>query len=91
LLVTTPGALTFSINRRLLAGAVTASDAEVIAAMRCARDEFAVSAEPGGAVALAAVLAGRVPTHGRNLAVVLTGGNVDPLQYADWLGTGRVE
>ncbi len=91
LLVTTPGALTFSINQRLLAGAVTASDAEVIGAMRCARDELGVSVEPGGAVALAAVLAGRLPTHGRNLAVVLTGGNVDPLQYADWLGTGRIE
>lgn len=91
LLVTTPGELTFGINQRLLAGAVTASDAEVIAAMRCARDELDVGVEPGGAVALAAVLAGRLPTHGRNLAVVLSGGNVDPLQYADWLGTGRIE
>jgi threonine dehydratase len=89
LLVVMPGEFTFSINSRLLAGAFAASDAEVIAAMRCARDEFGVTVEPGGAVALAAVLSGRVPTHGRNLAVVLTGGNVDPLQYAAWLESSQ--
>ena len=88
LLVPIPGALTFGINRRLLAGAVTASDAEVIAAMRCARDELGMCVEPGGAVGLAALLAGRLPTQGRNVAAVLTGGNVDPAQYAAWMATG---
>jgi len=64
---------------------VSASDAEVIAAMRCARDELGVTVEPGGATALAAVLHGRLPTAGRNMSVVLTGGNVDPDQYERWL------
>ena len=53
--------------------------------MRCARDELGLTVEPGGAVALAAVLSGRVSARGRSLAVVLTGGNVDPAQYAAWL------
>jgi len=88
LLVATPGELTFDINRRLLAGAVTASDAQVIAAMRCARDEFDLTVEPGGAVALAAVLAEHLPTRGRTIAVVLTGGNVDPERHAAWLAAG---
>jgi threonine dehydratase len=90
LLVPTPGALTFDINRRLLAGAVTVSDAEIVTAMRCARDALGVTVEPGGAAALAAVLEGRIPTLGRTIAVVLTGGNVDPEQYAALLAPGRV-
>lgn len=90
LLVATPGAFTFEINRRLLAGAVTATDPEVIAAMRCARDDFGVTVEPGGAVALAAVLEGRVPIRGRTVAAVLTGGNVDPERYAAWMGAGQM-
>ena len=37
----------------------------------------------GGAVALAAVLAGRLPTRGRTIAVVVSGGNADPATFAD--------
>jgi threonine dehydratase len=38
--------------------------------------------EPGGAVALAAVLSGKLPTAGRTIACVLSGGNVDPAEFA---------
>jgi len=41
--------------------------------------------EPGGAVALAAVLAGKIPCEGRTIAVVCSGGNVDPVVYAEAL------
>jgi threonine dehydratase len=85
LLVSTPGALTFSINQRLLADAVAVSDAEVIGAMRSARDEFGLTVEPGGAAAFAAVLSGRIDVHGKSVAVVFTGGNVDPERYTQWL------
>ena len=41
--------------------------------------------EPGGAVALAALLAGRFDARGRTVAVVLSGGNVDPALFAQAL------
>lgn len=72
-----PGEVTFAVNRDRLAGAVVASDDEVLEAMRFAFEEAKLVVEPGGAVGLAALLAGRVPGEDP-VAVVLSGGNVDP-------------
>jgi threonine dehydratase len=77
-----PGALTFPINRRLLAGAAVVTEAEVLRAMRFAFEHLKLVVEPGGAVALAAVLAGKVGVRGRTVGVVLSGGNVDPAVFA---------
>ncbi|HHS94675.1 MAG TPA: threonine/serine dehydratase, partial [Rhodobacterales bacterium] len=77
-----PGELTFSINRRLLAGGVTASDAEVRAAMRFAFEHFRIVTEPGAVVGLAAILNGQVPMEGRSVATVITGGNIDTARFA---------
>ena len=76
-----PGTLTFAINRELLAGILTVSDAEVETAMARAFRELRLVVEPGGAVALAAALAGRVPLAGRTTAIVLSGGNVDAATF----------
>ena len=72
-----PGTLTFAINRELLAGILTVSDPEVQAAMACAFRDLKLVVEPGGAVAFAAALAGKIPLAGRTTAIVLSGGNVD--------------
>jgi threonine dehydratase len=72
-----PGTLTFAINRELLSGILTVSDPEVQAAMARAFRDLRLVVEPGGAVALAAALAGRVALAGRTTAIVLSGGNVD--------------
>ena len=72
-----PGTLTFAINRELLSGILTVSDPEVQAAMARAFRDLRLVVEPGGAVALAAALAGRVPLAGRTTGIVLSGGNVD--------------
>ena len=77
-----PGMLTWPINRRL-AGAITVSDAEVAEAMRFAFRHLKIVLEPGGAVSLASVLAGKIRTKGRTTAIVLSGGNVDPTLYAE--------
>jgi threonine dehydratase len=77
LLVATPGALTFSINIRMLAGAIAVTDDEVLRAMAFARRELGLAIEPGGAVSLAALLAGRFEARGRTVVSVLSGGNVD--------------
>ncbi len=81
LLVPTPGALTFAVNARLLAGAVTVSDIEVRRAMAAAFAALKLVVEPGGAVALAAVLGGAFDCRGKTVAVVCSGGNVDAETY----------
>ena len=77
-----PGKLTFPINQRLLRGVLTVSDEEVRAAMQFAFRTLKLVVEPGGAVALAAVLAGRVNTAGRTTVIVFSGGNVDTQLFA---------
>lgn len=57
------------------------SEAEVAAAQRFAFTHLRVVVEPGGAAALAAVLAGKAPIDGRT-ALILSGGNVDPARFA---------
>ena len=92
-----PGALTFPINRALLSGALSVTDDEVRAAMRYAFATHGLVAEPGGAVALAAVLAGKIALAGLVTVVVISGSNVDPEAFAailtaagkDTLGCGR--
>lgn len=77
-----PGELTFAINGRRLAGGLVVGDAEVAAAMRYAFEELKLVVEPGGAVALAALLAGKFDAKGKAVAIVLSGGNVDPALFA---------
>lgn len=84
--VPTPGALTFEVNRRLLAGGLTASDDAAFEAMRFAWRELKLVIEPSGAVALGALLSGRIDVRGATVAVVLSGGNVDPALYCKVLG-----
>ena len=85
LLAKTPGELTFSINRRLLAGGLVVSDGEVAHAMATALNYFKLVAEPGGATALAAVLSGKYDCRGKTVAVIVSGGNVDPVVFAEAL------
>ena len=80
-----PGEITFEVNRTRLAGAVVATDDEVLDAMRFAFEETKLVVEPGGALALAAILAGRVPGD-RPVVAVLSGGNVDAAMMARALG-----
>jgi threonine dehydratase len=77
-----PGVLTFPLLKANLAGALGVTDAEVNAAMRYAFEVLKLVVEPGGSVGLAAMLAGKLPTEGRTLGVVLSGGNVDPEFFA---------
>ena len=85
LLAPMPGELTFALNSRLLAGGLVVTDDEVAAAMRLAFRHLRLVVEPGGAVALAAVLAGRLPVRGRTIGVVASGGNVDAELFAQVL------
>jgi len=81
----TPGKLTFEINRELLAGGLVVTEDEVREAMRFACRELKLVVEPGGAVALAAVLSGHIDCRDRRTVVLLTGGNVDMPLYSEIL------
>ncbi|WP_022720623.1 threonine/serine dehydratase [Rhodopseudomonas sp. B29] len=83
LMASIPGEITFAINQRLLSRGVTASDAEVGAAVALVFRELKLVVEPGGAVALAALLAGRIEARGKTVVIVLSGGNVDADLFAE--------
>ena len=85
LLAPSPGELTFAINRRLVTGGLSVSDAEVAAAMAYAFRTLKLVVEPGGAVALAALLSGRLDARGKTVALTLSGANVDPQTYREIL------
>ena len=82
LMASIPGEITFAINSRLLAQGVIASDAEVGVAVGFAFRELKLVVEPGGAVGLAALLAGHFDARARNVVIVLSGGNVDADLFA---------
>lgn len=83
-----PGLSTFAINQETLAGVLTVTDAEVKAAMRFAFERLKLVVEPGGSVGLAAALAGKLDLSGKRVGIVLSGGNVDPGQFAQILAEG---
>lgn len=80
-----PGEVTWPINSHALSGAIGVSDAETAEAIRYAFRTLKLVVEPGGAVSLAALLAGKVDARDKTIGIVLTGGNVDPGLYADIL------
>src|ERR1700761_5812437 len=86
LMAAIPGEITFAINGKLLSRGVTAIDAEVGAAVAFAFRELKLVVEPGGAVGLAALLAGRIDVRGKTIVIVLSGGNVDPELYTRLIG-----
>ena len=85
LLAPMPGEITFAINRQTLAGAITVDDDQALAAVAMAFEYLKIVAEPGGAVGLAALLSGRYAAAGKTVAVVCSGGNVDPARFTEAL------
>ncbi len=86
LMTNTPGELTFPITRELIGQGLTASDTQVAAAVRFAFEELKLVVEPGGAIGLAALLAGSLDAvcdiRGKVVVAVLSGGNVDTELFA---------
>ncbi len=87
LLAPTPGAITFPLAQRYLAGGFAVSDDEVRAAMRVAFENYKLVVEPGGAAALAAAISGKIDLGGKTVVVVASGGNVDAALFAGIIRT----
>jgi len=82
LMSATPGEVTFPINSKLIGQGFAVTDEEVGRAVRYAFEELKLVVEPGGAVGLAAMLAGKLDLKGRVVCGVLSGGNVDAEVFA---------
>ncbi len=89
LLAPIPGEITFAINAHRLKGAVCVNDAQVAQAMAEAARSLKLVAEPGGAVALAAALSGMFDCRDKTVAVVCSGGNVDPETFSRALASAK--
>jgi threonine dehydratase len=83
--------LTLGALRDSGARGVWVTEAEVEAAMVFAARHLRIVAEPGGAVALAALLAGKAGPVTERTVVVVSGGNVDPALYARILAAQAAE
>jgi threonine dehydratase len=81
---TAPGELTFAIAREHVNAVATVSDEELCAAMRFAFERMKLVIEPSGAAALAALLHKRIPDlAGKRVGAIVSGGNIDPVRYAE--------
>jgi len=78
-----PGEKTFPVVQERVEAIALASDAEIVAAMRFLFERLKTVAEPSGACALAALLAGRVEARGLRVGVTISGGNVAPERFAE--------
>jgi threo-3-hydroxy-L-aspartate ammonia-lyase len=79
-----PGELTFRVIRELVDTVAVASDDEIVETMRFLFERVKTVAEPSGACALAALLAGRVEdARGLRIGVTITGGNVTADRFAE--------
>jgi len=78
-----PGAIVFETAKNLLAPGFAVSDAELERAVVFAAEKLKLLVEPGGAAALAALLAGRLDAHGKTVALVVSGGNAELAQVAE--------
>jgi len=72
-----PGVIGFEINRKLLADGIVISDDEALRAVRFAYEELKLVVEPGGAAALAGLLQAGKKWQGENIAIIISGGNID--------------
>jgi len=82
LLTQAPGPMTLAIMQKYIKSVMTVTDAEALYAIKYAWENFKLVVEPGGAAALAALLAGKRDVKGKTICILLSGGNVDAATYS---------
>lgn len=79
------GEITFPLIQRHVADIVTATDEQLVQAMRFYAERMKIVVEPTGALALAGALHGGIDLRGKRVGIVVSGGNVDMERYAGFL------
>ena len=90
LLAEKPGNITFGINKLNLTSGLSVTDNEALKAMNAAYKHFKIVLEPGGAVALAAAISGKIDIKNKNVLVIASGGNVDKNVFESCLKTETI-
>ncbi len=80
---------TFPIIRNLAADIVTVSDAELVEAMKFFASRMKLVVEPTGCLAAAAVFSGKIDVIGKRVGIILSGGNIDLVRFADLVKSGK--
>jgi threo-3-hydroxy-L-aspartate ammonia-lyase len=80
------GRFTFEVIRRDVDDVVTASDVQLVDAMRFFAERMKLVVEPTGCLGFAAARHAGLPLEGRRVGVILSGGNVDLARYAQLIG-----
>jgi threonine dehydratase len=80
------GAYTFEIIRRGVTGILTATDAELVQAMRDFAAYMKIVVEPTGCLGLAALRSMADQVRGQRIGVIISGGNIDLERFAALLG-----
>ena len=78
------GVLTFEIIRRHVAEMTSVPDVDLVRAMRLVWERTKLVVEPTGALGLAALMSGAVEPPGERVGVIISGGNVDPIEALSW-------
>lgn len=78
------GKITFPLVRQYVDDMMTVSDDDLVAAMYFVWTRMKLVVEPTGVLGLAAVYNHRYPVSGKRVGVVISGGNVDIAQAAEW-------
>lgn len=87
LMATQPGEITWSINSRTVDDFLVVNEDEIAHAISFAFRYLKLVVEPGGAVALAALLQGKLDIQGKSAVIVLSGGNIDADTLSECLRT----
>lgn len=81
--------LTFSLIQKYAAGIKTVTDAQLIEAMYFFAERMKMIVEPTGCLGAAAAMNQVVSLEGLRVGVIISGGNVDPIDYAQLLATRK--
>jgi threonine dehydratase len=80
------GNYTFGIIKRDVTDIVTASDAQLVQAMRFFAERMKMIVEPTGCLGLAAVTQMKDALKGKRVGVIISGGNVDIARFCELMG-----
>ncbi len=79
---------TFPVIQQLVSDIVTVSDPELVEAMKFFASRMKLVVEPTGCLAAAAVFSGKLDVTGKRVGIILSGGNIDLVRFAELVKSG---